>query len=134
MDYYALWQELDNDPLGRGYSGMSNAEAAADLNTEYRTQHKATLTSDEMFTKTDATEFSNLTDHKQDLWVGFCGHDIDPWDSVNVSFVKWIFGNQSTTVSNLGGARTDSISRAAELGLGTVKPGHVQNARLVHGG
>jgi len=132
MDTEALWSELSNDPLGRGYAEMTDAEAAADLNTEYRTRHKTTLTSDEMFTQTDATEFGNLSDHKQDLWVGFCGHDIDPWGATNVDFVKWIFGDGSTTVSNLADARTEDISRAAELGLGTVKGTHVAVAREMY--
>ena len=36
MDYIALAAELTVDPLARGYSAMSDSEAAADLNTEYR--------------------------------------------------------------------------------------------------
>jgi len=36
MDYQALKSELDADSLGRGYSGMTDVEATADLNTEYR--------------------------------------------------------------------------------------------------
>lgn len=35
-DYVALNSELTIDPLTRGYSSMSDAEAAADLNTVYR--------------------------------------------------------------------------------------------------
>lgn len=33
-----LSDELTNDPLGRGYSGMSDLAASVDLNTEYRTR------------------------------------------------------------------------------------------------
>lgn len=36
MDIEKLRSELLNDPLTRGYSAMSDSEAAADLNTEYR--------------------------------------------------------------------------------------------------
>ena len=36
MDYQALNAELTTDPLGRGYSGMSDEAASIDLNTEYR--------------------------------------------------------------------------------------------------
>jgi len=35
-DIDALSQELTNDPLGRGYSGMTDQQAADDLNTAYR--------------------------------------------------------------------------------------------------
>ena len=36
MDYQALATELSIDPLTRGYSGMTDLQAADDLNTEYR--------------------------------------------------------------------------------------------------
>jgi hypothetical protein len=36
MDITALNTELITDPLGRGYSGMTDEEATDDLNTEYR--------------------------------------------------------------------------------------------------
>ena len=55
MDIDKLRDELTTDPLARGYSGMSDKEAADDLNTEYRTTPKATITGDEAFTATDAS-------------------------------------------------------------------------------
>jgi hypothetical protein len=36
MDYQALFNEIDTDPLARGYAGMSDAETAIDLNTNLR--------------------------------------------------------------------------------------------------
>lgn len=36
MSLQVLKDELTADPLGRGYSGMTDAEAADDLNTAYR--------------------------------------------------------------------------------------------------
>ena len=36
MDYVALASEISLDPLLRGYSGMTNAQIADDLNTAYR--------------------------------------------------------------------------------------------------
>ena len=35
-NFLVLQAELRTDPLGRGYAGMSDAAAAADLNTKYR--------------------------------------------------------------------------------------------------
>jgi len=134
MDTPKLWAELRDDPLERGYSGMTDAEAAADLNSEYRTRQLDSVSGDECFSATDPTEFGGLTDHKQDVWVSFCGRDsIDPFGAANVEFVKWIFGAQSETVSNLAALRTEAQSRADELGLGYVKVGHVQMARLLGG-
>ena len=34
MDYAALKAELDNDPMSRGYAGMSDAAVADDLNEQ----------------------------------------------------------------------------------------------------
>jgi len=135
MNTEVLWNELSGDPLERGYSAMTDAEAAADLNTEYRTRNLDSVTGDECFSATDPTEFGALTDHKQDVWVSFCGRDsIDPFGAANVAFVQWVFGQGSDTLAALAGIRTEAQSRADELGLGYVKPGHVENARLVYGG
>jgi hypothetical protein len=125
-----LSDELSNDPLGRGYSTMTDEEAASDLNTAYRSRIKSSMSGDEIFTQTDAAEFAGLTDHKRLAWVSWTGKDsIDPSNSVNVDYVKWVFGNDSTTVSNLAAAREESITRATELGLGRVREGEIQMAR-----
>lgn len=36
MDFFALKTEITTDPLTRGYSAMSDAEVAVDMNTAYR--------------------------------------------------------------------------------------------------
>ena len=136
-----LWTEITEDPLERGYSGMTDEEIAADLNTEYRTRNLARISGDEAFAATDATEFGNLGDtqeersHKQVLWLSFCGRtSIDPFGSANVSLVQWVFGGGSVTISNLADIRTEPCSRAVELGLGEVAVGHIENARALYGG
>lgn len=126
----SLKSELDNDPLGRGYSTMTDQEVADDLNTEYRTQNINSFSGDFMFSRTDPTEFSNLTDHKQDLWNSFCSKaSVDPWESNNVEFVKFIFGDSSTTVSNLSNSRTEFISRAEDLGYNSISAAQVTTVR-----
>lgn len=131
----ALWTEIASDPLSRGYAAMADGEIATDLNTEYRTCNLDSISGDEAFAATDPTEFAELTDHKQSLWLAFCGRtSIDPFGDANVQFVQWIFPDGAVTVANLGDLRTVSCSRAVELGLGTVKVGHIENARLEYGG
>ena len=131
MDIAALKSEIDSDPLARGYSAMSDEAVAADLNTVYRTRNKSSLTGDEMFQATDGSEFTALTEHKEVSWLSFCGRNsVDPFGSANVAFAQYIFGGGSTTVSNLNSLRTESVSRASELGLGSVRPGDVTQARL----
>ena len=127
----SLKPELQNDPLSRGYSVMTDAQVADDLNTKYRTGNVTSFSGDFMFTKTDPTEFGGLSEHKRILWISFCGKDVDPWATANEEFVKWIFGSTAQTVINLGAARTQSISRAQELGLGLVTWQQVNAVREV---
>ena len=126
----SLKDELINDPLVRGYAAMTDEEAAADLNTVYRTRNRTSMTGDELFQQTDSEEWSGLTEAKQSQWLAFCGRDsIDPFASANVALVQDIFGFGAGTLIALNAARLESISRADELGLGEVKIGHVQEAR-----
>lgn len=133
-DIALLKAEIDADPLGRGYSGMDDAAVVADLNTVYRTRNKTSLSGDEMFGATDGSEFTALTEHKEQSWLAFCGRDsIDPFGTANVAFATYIFGGGSTTLSNLNTLRTEDVSRADELGIGRVRVGHVAEARAFGG-
>ncbi len=130
VDIDALADELTNDPLTRGYAGMDDAAAAADLNTVYRTRNRTNMTGDELFAATDNTEFTGLTAHEQTLWVSFCGRDqIDPFGASNVAFVQHVFGGGSATIAALSSARTESVSRAVELFGQDVGEGDVWDAR-----
>lgn len=134
MDIAALKAEIDSDPLVRGYSGMSDEAVAADLNTVYRTRNKSSLSGDEMFQATDGSEFTALTEHKEVSWLSFCSRNsVSCFAAANVAFVQYIFGGGSTTVSNLNALRTESVSRADELGLGRIVTGDVVEARAFGG-
>ena len=135
MDYQALHDELVNDPLARGYAGMTDEQAAADLNTVYRTRNRSSMSGDEVYNATDPTEFSGLADVPKQLWMAFCGRTgIDPFATANVETAIQIFGNTSQTVTNLQALRVEDVSRAVELGLGEVKVGHIEQARAQYGG
>jgi hypothetical protein len=136
MDYAILHDELTLDPLARGYAGMTHVEAAADLNTVYRTRNRTAMSGSEIFENTDPAEFAALpegadvagkaTRNKKMEWLSFCGIDsVDPFGPA-AQFVINVFGSGSTTVSNLAVARVETISRAEELGLGVVTPGDVE--------
>ena len=125
-----LRDELQNDPLGRGYAQMSDIKAANDLNSDYRTLERNSLSGDEMFQATVASEWAALSADQKGWWLSFCGRaSVDPWAQSNVDFVKSLFGDGSTTVSNLADLRTSTGSRAEELGLGIVREGDVSRAR-----
>lgn len=124
-----LKNELANDPLGRGYANMPNTEVANDLNDLARLRVRTSMSGDEIFQQTADTQFKTLTDTKKQLWLAFCARDVvDPRAAANIAFVLWVFGT-GTTITNLNAARTEAISRATELGLGIVKPGHVEEVR-----
>jgi hypothetical protein len=136
VDYVALKNEIDTDPLTRGYSGMTDQQVADDMNTVYRTRNRDSMTGDEIFNAADPAEFAALANgqgnnpDEKNHFMAFCGRDsIDPFAANNVQFITDLFPVGSTTVINLQAARIENISRAVELGMGIIKPGHVQDAR-----
>jgi len=137
MDYQALNTELVSDPLGRGYAGMTDQEAADDLATEYRTRNKTSLSGDEAFTATDTAEFAALNtsqlQHKLSLWVAFTSKDaIDPFNAANIAFVDFVFGPSSATKTALAALRSEAIPRWQEIGIGEApNAGHIAHARTL---
>lgn len=129
MDYSKLKDELTDDPLARGYSGMSDTAAAVDLNTAYREQDRTTMTGSEVLNAVDMPEYEALTDANNDkLWQVLHLGTINPF-GVEATLLIAIFGAESDTITALAAARKTMISRATELGLGRVKAGYIQAAR-----
>ncbi len=120
-----LKTELTDDPLTRGYAGMTDQQAADDLNTAYRTRNRTNMTGDEIAQQADPVEFNGLDDgsanNTADVkahWLALCAREsIDPFAATNEQLVIAIFGAGSASVANLQAARLESITRAQELGL-----------------
>ena len=130
MSYYVLNQELINDPLTRGYSGMSDQEAADDLNTVYRNRNVASMSGSEVLQSVDDVEYAALSDVKKDALWGLLGIAIlDPWGK-EANIMQNIFG-ASTTITNLQAARIETVSRGIELNIGIVSAGVVGKARAL---
>lgn len=131
MDYQALKTELDATHPVTGAYDADDVIAAGQINAENITRIKARMSGREIFENTNAAEYAALTDAKKSEWISFCGIDEhDPKSGGPAQeFVTYVFGGGSTTVSNLNTARDESISRATELGFGTVLVGDVQYAR-----
>ena len=130
LDYQALKSELTTDSLARGYSGMSDSEAATDLNTEYRTCTRSSVAGHEIFNNTDNTEYAALTDTQKSAWDALCAiNEIDTTSGVAKAREAELFGAGTTTRSKLQSLRTPACSRAVELGFGIVKTGDVGYAR-----
>lgn len=132
MNFAVLTAEITGDPLGRGYSGMSDKAVANDLNTTYRTRVLDVLNGGAVYEQVDVSEFAGLTDaQRAEVWdIVHLGASIPvgPGSKARSRFVS-IFGGGSTTISNLAAATTQSISRAEELGLPAVREGDVIKAR-----
>ena len=113
-----------------GAWNVDDALAADQFNAENITRIKSSMSGDEVFAATDAVEFGPLIEHKQQLWMAFCGRDsINPDGASNVALVSWVFGSGSATLTALKAARQEKISLAAQEGLGHVRTGDVQRAR-----
>jgi len=134
MNYQELFYEIDVDPLGRGYSGMTSAEIAADLNTEYRSRNVTVMSATEIFQNVDETEYAALTDTQRQAFWGMMGMGtLNPWGQEAEIFIQ-LFGAGSATITALAAARVEPVSRAAELGLGPVTQGDVERAIAQFGG
>lgn len=126
-----LKTELDTDPQARGYAGMGDAAAAADINTVYRTRNFASLTGSEVLNAIDKAEFNALSAvDQQRVWDVLHLGTINPFGLEATLFTD-IFGGGSATITALLVIRKEDVSRGVELGLGFVGHADVQDARAI---
>lgn len=119
-DYQILADELAIDPLGRGYSAMSDVEAADDLNTAYR-DIWIPLLSAQIFEAVDSSEFqalNNLGKERVDRILGL-GAEIQtvPGSKARAEMVA-VFGSGSDTITNLIALAKRFQTRSNELNWG----------------
>ena len=128
-DFYSILKaELTNDPLARGYSSMADGVAAASLNAVNINRNRASMSALEISSNFIEAEWNGLSSADQEKILSILGMgEVDPFGIWAKVFIA-AFG-ASTTITNLQAARVETISRAEELGLGTVKDGHVTDAR-----
>ena len=126
---WILKDEIDNDPLGRGYAGMSDQEVTDDMLTEYRSVSVGSIPSEDIVAALVPSEVNVLTVVQQrNLWGVIGAGSVKPDDTEVKNFFADLFGAGTTTRANLLALATQLISRAAELGI-RVKPGLVAEAR-----
>ena len=132
MDIAKLKAEITDDPLGRGYSEMTDAEIATSLNTVNREVNKTLMTASEVLNAIDITEWNALTDAaQQKIWDVLHIGEINPFGIEATIFVA-VFGGGSATITALAAVRKTIVSRATELGLGITYTAHVTQARAYH--
>ena len=127
-----LKSEITADPLGRGYSGMSNLAVANSLNTVNRPVTKTYVTGSEIYNATSDTEYAALTAEQQASWDRLCGIDqINISSGVAKAREAELFGPGTATRTALVALKAaPQVSRATEIGLPFVYEGNVQEARL----
>ncbi len=125
----SLKTEITDDPLARGYSGMSDEELADSLNTADRPRNRTSMSRSEILQAVVPAAYNALTgDDLVAFWGLLSVENINPF-GVEAEVMKQIFGTSSATVIALASARIETISRAQELEFGEVKAGHVQFER-----
>jgi len=124
-----LRTELTSDPLGRGYSAMTDVDAAADLNTVYRVRDRTLIPTYEIFEALTAGDLTTLlADNRFSVVMGMAEVSVE---GVNTrAILADVFSVATTaTKQRLKALETEPVSRAQELDLGRVLPGHVGMAR-----
>ena len=128
----ALKTELTTDPLGRGYAGMTNTQVVTSLRTANRTVERRSVSGSQIYNAIVPSEFSALLATQQQLVrdVFGLGDTIDVRTGTNARAVMLAaFGAGTTTRANLIALVQETVSRAAEIGLGDVREGDVARAR-----
>lgn len=135
-DISSLAEEINDDPLDRGYSSMTDQEVANDLNTSYREVIRSTLTGSSIFNAINPSEFEALDDQTKQFVrdVFSLGDAVDVDEGTNARAVLLgAFGAGTTTRDNLVAAVTQTQTRAEELNLlgrsPEIGPAHVAQAR-----
>ncbi len=123
-----LEDELANDPLIRGYAGMTDQQLVDSLNAPDRTRDREAMSSGEIMESIDGVEFIALSNAKQarvDRVLGLGAEIIvGPGNTHNaVQELLDAFGGGSLTIASLVALRTVAISRAEEIGFGPVSLG-----------
>lgn len=129
MDLDALKTELVDDPLGRGYSAMTDEAAAVDLNTLNRERDVVSVTGQQIFEAVVPAEYTALTDIQRQTLLGIVGMGEILVNGINTKAALLSMFSPGVTRTNLSNLQKESIGRATELGLGFIRAGDVQRAR-----
>ena len=131
-----LEDEIANDPLGRGYAGMTDTELIASGNTENRTQKITNLSPRDVFNAIDQDEWSSKTDlQRRRIWdvlhlVRGEGEGVNLFGAELTEFRK-VFDAGSVTASELMTLRVKKISRMKEIGWGVVREKDLRTHTLI---
>jgi hypothetical protein len=120
-----LKNELINDPLGRGYVAMTDAQAVTSLLTKNRPKDKLTMTASQIFEAIDLTEYTALSaadKGRVDVVLGLGDNIFIGPSSKARSFLAGAFSANTATRTALLNSAVELISRSTEL-FGSDIPG-----------
>lgn len=139
--YADLKAELTNDPLGRGYAGMTGTAAATSLNTTNRPApvQRVKLAPSAILNAIVPADLAALTQLQTlQLSLFLAGSEVDASIGTTVRLaIQTLFAGKTTTLNQLGAlvAPFDTppqISRASEIGWpGGVSAADVNGARAL---
>ena len=130
-DINKIKSEIDADPLGRGYAGMTDAQVADSGNVADREVNKTSLSATEVLNTVVVAEYNALTtDNKTLFWNVLAIGDLNPF-GIEAALLTSIFGSGSETIIALAAKRKHLVTRWAELGVGTVYEGTISQARAL---
>jgi len=119
---------------GHPSTGNYNADpvlAAAEINLANIDRNRASMTGSEILNAVDAGEWGTRdATQKQTVWDVVHLGTINPF-GVEATLITTAFSDAGgATIAALQAARKEKISQATALGLGNVRPGDIQKARV----
>ena len=129
-DYAALKAEVTNDPLGIGYSGMTDQQVSDSLNDPARPRERSVVPSHEVFDAIVPAEYVSLSVANKDrLATVLSMGDVDLSGANTRSALGGMFSAGATRDNLIALQDGAPVSRARELSLGKVGPGVVAEVR-----
>jgi len=131
MGLDALKAELADDPLNRGYSGMTAEQVRASLYAVDRPVPVESVTGQQIFEAVVPTDYKALSAEHKQLFGTIVGMGTILVSGTNTkAALAAVFNGATATLSALVALQTTLVSRVAELGLGPVALSDIDKARL----
>lgn len=130
MNLDDLKAELANGHPSTGPYDADDAVAAGQLNAVNRTRNIESVTGQQIFEAVVPAHYNALSADFKQLFLGIIGMGDIPVNGTNTkAALVAMFSGATATLNALAALQTEEVSRAVELGLGFVYPGHIENAR-----
>jgi hypothetical protein len=129
LNLAALKAELDNDPEGIGYAGMSDVDVSEALNTRNRESDADTLQAGDLVAALHPKDVQAASSADRAYLQIVASAGTVPLTPTLKQGLKTVLGAQSDTLKELTRHMRQAASRAKELGLGRVTPSDVADAR-----